>query len=544
MTLRRIEIEGFRGIRRMTLELDGTTTLIGENSCGKTSVLDALELGLGHRAGPLAFGPLDFHLPSAEKAVPAARIAFRFFFEDEAGRTTVAEISAERGEGSAPVAATERLLDRDGRELSAGGPEAFAAFRRKHPVLRVRFARPERTGAAGTAEEAPASPAGEPRRDGEVTMRLRRTVESAYRKFSGSWRPHPSELREPTEAARALAERWSERLGLPARSTARATEVLAQTPIALGATDPLRAEAREGTGMQSLALLMLLGAVVDAENGTPVETGAEPVVLIEEAEAHLHPILAARVFRLIDRVPGQKVLTTNSGDLLASVPLHAIRRLVRSEAGVAVHAVETDALTVDEMRRVGYHIRINRASSVFARCWLLVEGETESWLLPEVARILGYDFPAEGIRCVEFAQCGIAPILKTARGLGIEWHLLADGDEAGKHYVRSARAFLGGDSERERITGFRELDVEHHLWASGYAPVYEEAARSAGPLPSLFGRRRVPAGAIIDRALKLHGKPRMALEVAEAMTGAGSPGVPRLLASVVERVVRLARAGS
>lgn len=547
MTLRRIEIEGFRGIRRMSLPLDATTTLIGENSCGKTSVLDALELGLGHRVVPLAFGPLDFHLPSGEGASPADRIAFRFTFEDDAGRATVAEVTADRTADGAPALAASRLLDRDGRALAHDDPAAFDAFRRKHPVLRVRFARPERTGASEAAEPPAATPPAAPdgaRRDGEVTMRLRRTVESAYRKFSGSWRPHPSELREPTEAARALAERWSERLGLPAKSTARATEVLAQTPVVLGATDPLRAEAREGTGMQSLALLMLLGAVVDAENGTPVESGAEPVVLIEEAEAHLHPILAARIFRLIDRVPGQKVLTTNSGDLLASVPLHTIRRLVRSEAGVAVHAVAEEALTVDEMRRVGYHIRINRASSVFARCWLLVEGETESWLLPEVARILGYDFPAEGIRCVEFAQCGIAPILKTARGLGIEWHLLADGDEAGRHYVRTARGFLAGEPDRERVTGFREPDVEHHLWSAGYAAVYEEAARRAGGLPVLLGRRRVPAGAVIGRALKGHGKPRMALEVAEAMTGPGSPGVPRLLASVVERVVRLARAGS
>jgi putative ATP-dependent endonuclease of OLD family len=289
---------------------------------------------------------------------------------------------------------------------------------------------------------------------------------------------------------------------------------------------------------------MLLGAVLEAENGSPVDKGAESLVLIEEAEAHLHPILAARIFRLIDRVPGQKVLTTNSGDLLASVPLHAIRRLARSAAGVSVHAVPDDALTVDEMRRVGYHIRVNRASSVFARCWLLVEGETESWLLPEVARLVGVDFPAEGIRCVEFAQCGIAPLVKMARGLGIQWHLLADGDDAGRHYVRAARSFLAGEPDRERVTGFRERDVEHHLWGSGYAHVYRAAAARAGVLPSLFGRRRIPPGAIIDRALKAHGKPRMALEVAEAMSAPGSPGVPRLLGSVVEKVVRLARFGN
>lgn len=538
----------------MALELSDTTALIGENSCGKTSVLDALELALGHRATVPCFGPLDFHVPGGPGASPAERISLRFTFQEEGGHEVVAEVVATRTADGSPARATARLLDREGRELHPADPAAFQAFRRRHPVLRVRFGRPARPvpaepagpeevpssfpgyGAGGRADAASAV-------EGEVTRRLRRTVESAYRKFSGSWRPHPDELREPIEAARALAERWSERLQLPARAPGHAAELLAETPVSLGATDPLRAEAREGTGMQSLALLMLLGAVLEAENGSPVDSGAESLVLIEEAEAHLHPILATRIFRLIDRVPGQKVLTTNSGDLLASVPLHAIRRLVRTAAGVRVHGLGADALSVDERRRVGYHIRINRASSVFARCWLLVEGETESWLLPEVARLEGFDFPAEGIRCVEFAQCGIAPIVKMARGLGIQWHLLADGDDAGRHYVRSARSFLAGEPDRERVTGFRERDVEHHLWGAGYAHVYRAAAARIGVLPSLFGRRRVPPGAVIDRALKAHGKPRMALEVAEAMSAPGSPGVPRLLASVVDKAVRLARFG-
>ncbi len=555
MPLRHIEIEGFRGIRRMTLDLDDTTALIGENSCGKTSVLDALELALAHRSTVPFFGPLDFHVPNAPGAAPVERISLRFTFLESDRHEIVAEIAATRTPDGSPARAIPRLVDREGRELHPGDPAAFEAFRRRHPVLRVRFGRPARPAPA----EAPGpgeSPSSIPGYDalgradtaatveGEVTKRLRRTVESAYRKFSGSWRPHPDELREPIEAARALAERWSERLQRPDRAPGRATEDLAETPVSLGATDPLRAEAREGTGTQSLALLMLLGAVLEAENGSPVDSGAESLVLIEEAEAHLHPILAARIFRLIDRVPGQKVLTTNSGDLLASVPLHAIRRIVRSAAGVSVHGLRDDALTVDEMRRIGYHIRVNRASSVFARCWLLVEGETESWLLPEVARLVGFDFPAEGIRCVEYAQCGIAPLVKMARGLGIQWHLLADGDDAGRHYVRAARSFLAGEPDRERVTGFRERDVEHYLWGSGYAHVYRAAAAKAGVLPSLFGRRRIPPGAIIDRALKAHGKPRMALEVAEAMSASGSPGVPRLLASVVEKVVRLARIGN
>lgn len=41
----------------------------------------------------------------------------------------------------------------------------------------------------------------------------------------------------------------------------------------------------------------------------------------------------------------------------------------------------TGGLSAEDGRRIAFHIRFNRASSLFARCWLLVEGETETRLL-------------------------------------------------------------------------------------------------------------------------------------------------------------------
>ncbi len=42
MKLERIDISGFRGIKRLSLSLNDLTTLIGENTWGKSSLLDAL----------------------------------------------------------------------------------------------------------------------------------------------------------------------------------------------------------------------------------------------------------------------------------------------------------------------------------------------------------------------------------------------------------------------------------------------------------------------------------------------------------------------
>lgn len=40
-------------------------------------------------------------------------------------------------------------------------------------------------------------------------------------------------------------------------------------------------------------------------------------------------------------------------------------------------------MNAEDSRRIAFHIRFNRASSLFARCWLLVEGETETWVINE-----------------------------------------------------------------------------------------------------------------------------------------------------------------
>ncbi len=62
MLLERIEISGFRGIRRLSLSFDELTTLIGENTWGKSSLLDALSVALPTDAELYQFKMSDFHV--------------------------------------------------------------------------------------------------------------------------------------------------------------------------------------------------------------------------------------------------------------------------------------------------------------------------------------------------------------------------------------------------------------------------------------------------------------------------------------------------
>jgi putative ATP-dependent endonuclease of OLD family len=169
--------------------------------------------------------------------------------------------------------------------------------------------------------------------------------------------------------------------------------------------------------------------------------------------------------------------------------------------------------------------------------WLLVEGESEFWILPQVAQVMGYDLPLEGICPVGFAQCGIDPLVRVAREFGIEWHLLADGDEAGRRYVDTARAYIRRGEEDERITALPERDIEHCFWENGHAEAIMEVA---GLAPALV-RRAKPTQTIV-KAVHRRSKPFLALRLVESVAALGPEAVPPPLARLIETCVRLARA--
>ncbi|MCO5167721.1 MAG: DUF2813 domain-containing protein [Planctomycetes bacterium] len=549
MRLRRIQIEGFRAIRRLDLELDDLTAVIGENGFGRTSLLDALMSCLGAGTAVLAFAADDFHAPPPPEA-PVDRIRIVLtFIETRPGerRATPAlaaalvgpdgaglamlQVEATRGdEGPGPCAVT--FCAPDGAPLRPQPPpEALAALRERCPAVVLRagryFVGPTR---------APGAPV-----PLTADLELEHQVLHAYAKLAHGWDLTAPDMQAGVAAARQIVARVAERLAARAQPrTTRLLEALAQAPGARGPVAPGTLHALGGAA-QGLAALLLLGGLFRA-NGAPDALGdADPILVIEDPEANLHPVVAANVSRLIDALPVQRLVTTNSGDLLASIPLWSLRRAVREADGVRVFQVARRALSVDEQRRVGYHVRANRADALFARCWLLVEGETEFWLVPELARILGYDLPSEGVRVVEFAQCGVEPLVKLAQALGIAWHLLADGDEAGRRYAARARE-LAAPGVEAGVTLLEHQDVEHCFFAHGFEDVFLSAS-GIKPRPSRRGGPpRGPAPTkVIARAIDERGKPRLALEVLEALSARGLDAVPPPLRALVEGAVRLAR---
>jgi putative ATP-dependent endonuclease of OLD family len=106
-------------------------------------------------------------------------------------------------------------------------------------------------------------------------------------------------------------------------------------------------------------------------------------------------------------------------------------------------------------------------------------------------------------------------------------------------FVREAMRFLEGRPKRVHLTTLDRPNIETFLWHHGFEDVYREAARVGGRGTEDGGR--MPARRIIERAVRRHSKPYLALTVAEECARRGPESVPRLLRSVIEHSVELAR---
>lgn len=559
MYLAFVEIIQFRGIKRLGMALSPITAVVGENNFGKTSLLNALllSLGIGTEGPALDFDDEDFHIDGAEQANrlsieltfrererdewsarPFERLTHAMTPFDASLRQIRCRIVARRSPVGGRPAVEVTFRNVVGSEMRVDDPPSLLAdLRRFVPVVVLRSTRflTRRPGKfLSAADEA---------WDGDpVHERLEEGVLEIYRSLALGDVIRRDEFERAVASMGRLVGSIASRLGQLSPADEKMAADLRGLPARFEApTDVSPRPLKAGFGSQSVAVLALLGALLESRGALQISPDATPIIAVEDPEAHHHPVMLASIWRLIDRLPAQKVLTSNSGDLLALVPIRSIRRLVRRPDRVEVHRIGRSSLSQDDLRRIGYHVRANRASSLFARCWLLVEGESEFHLIPELARQLGYDFAAEGIRCIEFAQCGLPPLLRVALDLGIDWHVVTDGDEAGASYASMARSVLTErDRPEDRLTELPSRNIETFMWHAGYADVYRTAAEMHDPQQR---RRREDPRFVIERAVDNVRKPRLAVLAAEAVDGRGPDGVPRELRRAIEACVRLARQG-
>ncbi len=548
MLLERVEIVGFRGINRLSLMLEQNNVLIGENAWGKSSLLDALTLLLSPEFDLYHFVRDDFWFPPGDIQGREHHLHIILTFrETEPGRHRVRRfrplqrcwvpcddgyhrvfyrLEGELAEDDS-VMTLRSFIDGEGEALVLEEIDELARHLvRLMPVLRLRDARFMRRIHNGTVPHSPQI---------EITARqldfLSRELVSHPQNLSdGQIRQGLSVMVQLLEHYFAEQSSAQTRHRLMRRRSHDEQRSWRYLDIINRMID------KPGGRSHRVILLGLFATLLQAKGTVRLDRDARPLLLIEDPETRLHPIMLSVAWHLLNLLPLQRVTTTNSGELLSLTPVEQVCRLVRESTRVSAWRLGPGGMNAEESRRIAFHIRFNRASSLFARCWLLVEGETETWVINELARQCGHHFDAEGVKVIEFAQSGLKPLIKFARRMGIQWHVLVDGDEAGKKYAATVRGLLNNDRELERdhLTSLPALDMEHFMYRQGFDDVYHRVAQIPDNVP--MNMRRV-----ITKAIHRSSKPDLAIEVAMEAGRRGVDAVPTLLKKMFSRVLWLAR---
>jgi putative ATP-dependent endonuclease of OLD family len=367
MQIKRITISNFRSIRHAEIELDSNTVLIGPNNAGKTAILEAIRIALTRRWGQrgTGFTEYDVHL-SATRTDPKVGDPVVIEIEmqesapdewpEELHETLVDIIQPNPHSGQASIimrvscawdAGEEsyvpkwEFLNVNRNPLVGKGARAtnFQEFFSFLPVFYL---------------EALRDAADEFSTRSQFWGRLLRTVQipdALEQKSVRVFNLLNAKLLAADPLLGDLANSLSDisrvaTTGTPGQANLRVlplntwdllskAEVIYQTDGA----KPWLPLVRHGQGVQSLSVMFLFRSFVELLLRELYRTESTPVLALEEPETHLHPQAARSLFRHIESLNGQKVVSTHSPYFLQHVPFRDLRVVRAGPLGTEIKSL-------------------------------------------------------------------------------------------------------------------------------------------------------------------------------------------------------------
>ncbi len=132
---------------------------------------------------------------------------------------------------------------------------------------------------------------------------------------------------------------------------------------------------------------------------------AAKLILVEEIEAHLHPQRQLKIIQALQSQKGiQMILTTHSPNLASVIEVERLNMCYDGQ--VYSLAKNKTELAPKNYSYLGRFLDVTKANLFFAQGVILVEGPTEQLLIPEFAKILGYNLTDYGISIISTNNLG------------------------------------------------------------------------------------------------------------------------------------------
>ncbi|MDH4187912.1 MAG: AAA family ATPase, partial [Nitrospira sp.] len=342
----------------MTVPIDDNTVLIGENNSGKTAFLDALRIALPRSIagrGGMPFDEYDYHMCKAGDSPQTCEgIVLELWFREDAPDEWPASLvqalndfiqtdpatnldsiglrlSSKYDQASGEIASKWDFLTLDGQPLGGRGARignlgTFLPYIRLFYLSAVRDA---------DDEFGPRSQFwGRILRELKISEEQRNTLSAELERLNAELLKADPRLEQVVASlgeVQTLLELGRGQTTSIQALPIRPWDLMSKSQVVMKASGaeidfPL---SRYGDGMQSLAVIFLFQAYFRVFLKPVFHPETEAILALEEPEAHLHPQATRALAANLDKIQGQKIISSHSPYFIQEIPFERIRMFRR-----------------------------------------------------------------------------------------------------------------------------------------------------------------------------------------------------------------------
>ena len=363
MYLKEVTIKNFRSLKNVHISFDDTTILIGENNTGKSTILDAIRIGLNKAIGRTSFDDYDFYMDDKIKSPRDSEgIKITLMFEERASgewegyisdtfveaiqyidaekASIIIESNAMYNEVTGDIETKISFLNIDYDPIAGKVQNLVNRFLSLTPVFYLQALRELRDTFStksplwGKFMKKVSVPQNE-------LDNIQNQIEQLNENIISNDNNLTSLVNELQKIQKVMDFQGKDLVSINAVPL-KTWDLLSKAQVVLNngtsANDfPLD---RHGQGTQSVTAILLFKAYINILLKEISSDSAEAILTLEEPEAHLHPQAIRALQKSIEEMRCQKIITTHSPYSIQNADVRNIRYLRKNEGQTNVSRIK------------------------------------------------------------------------------------------------------------------------------------------------------------------------------------------------------------